>query len=158
VERPSCPLNVRALEPGDADAILSIQAESPEVAQWSKRAYERLVQEKMIGWTAEANGSISGFVAARQVAGDAEILNFAVRSDARRRGIGARLLNEVLAWAKNARAEKIYLEVRESNQAARAFYERHGFRETGRRPRYYDAPTEDALLLTLSLAPEASRG
>jgi len=151
-------LNVRALEPGDADAILGIQAESPQVAQWSKRAYERLVLEKMIGWTAEANGSISGFITARQVAGDAEILNFAVRSGARRRGVGTLLLNEVLAWAKGARSEKIYLEVRESNHAARAFYERHGFRETGRRPRYYDAPTEDALLLALSLDPETPRG
>jgi ribosomal-protein-alanine acetyltransferase len=158
VERLGGTLSVRVFEPGDADAILSIQAESPEVAQWSRRAYERLVQEKMTGWIAEANGSISGFVAARQVAGDAEILNFAVRSAARRGGIGALLLNEVLAWAKSTHAEKIYLEVRESNRAARAFYERHGFRETGRRPRYYDAPTEDALLLALWLSPEASRG
>jgi ribosomal-protein-alanine acetyltransferase len=158
VERSGCALKVRGLEPGDVDAILSIQAESPEVAQWSRGAYERFAQEKMIGWTAEADGSISGFVTARQVTGDAEILNFAVRSDARRSGVGTLLLNEVLAWAESARIEKIYLEVRESNRAARAFYERRGFHETGRRPRYYEAPTEDALLLALSLDSKASRG
>ena len=69
----------------------------------------------------------------------------------RRRGVGTLLLSELLAWAETARAEKIYLEVRASNQAARSFYQRHGFAETGRRPRYYPAPVEDALLLALSM-------
>ncbi len=146
---------MRPIGPDDADAILAIQAESPEVAQWSQGAYDRLAQEAMTGWAAELNGNISGFVTARCVGGDIEILNFAVGRHARRQGVGARLLSEVLAWAKGERAEKIYLEVRASNEAARKFYERHGFRETGRRPRYYSAPIEDALLLELSLSSEA---
>jgi [ribosomal protein S18]-alanine N-acetyltransferase len=150
--------NIRPIEPVDAEAILGIQAGSPEIAQWSGPTYERLAQEKMAGWAAESNGRISGFIIARQVAGDVEILNFAVRPDMRRQGIGLRLLNQLLAWAKNARAEKIYLEVRASNQTAQHFYERHGFRETGRRPRYYSAPVEDALLLALSLKLETQSG
>ncbi len=147
-------MNIRPIEPEDAEAILGVQAESPEIAQWSKGAYERLAQENMAGWAAESDGSIYGFITARPVAGDVEVLNFAVRPGMRRQGIGARLLNELLAWAKAARAEKIYLEVRASNQTARKFYERHGFLETGRRPRYYSAPIEDALLLTLALDAE----
>jgi ribosomal-protein-alanine acetyltransferase len=152
------PSSIRPIEPSDAEAILGVQAVSPEIAQWSKRAYEGLSQEKMAGWAAESGGSIYGFITARQVAGDVEILNFAVRPDARRQGIGARLFDQLLAWAKAARVAKIYLEVRASNEAARKFYERHGFREAGRRPRYYSAPVEDALLLTLSLDTETQRG
>ncbi len=73
--------------------------------------------------------------------------------------VGALLLNEVLAWARSTRAEKIYLEVRDSNQAARAFYERRGFRETGRRPRYYDGSHRRTLSCWHSrLDSKASRG
>jgi [ribosomal protein S18]-alanine N-acetyltransferase len=158
VERSGGKLNIRPIDPRDAEAILGIQAESPEIAQWSKNAYERLAEENMAGWTAEANGEIGGFITARRIADDIEILNFAVRKDTRRQGAGALLLNEVLAWAKNIHAEKIYLEVRASNLPARTFYESHGFRETGRRPRYYSAPVEDALLLALALSSEPPRG
>jgi ribosomal-protein-alanine N-acetyltransferase len=149
---------VHAVEPGNADAILGIQAESPEIAQWSKSAYERLAEQNMAGWAAELEGAVSGFITARQAGDDIEILNFAVRHDARRRGVGGLLLNEVLDWARTARAEKIYLEVRESNHAARRFYERHGFGETGRRPRYYNGPIEDALLLALALGSKTVGG
>jgi ribosomal-protein-alanine N-acetyltransferase len=144
-------LTVRPIGPGDADAILGIQSESPEVAQWNKGAYERLAREEMAGWAAESNGKVCGFIATRRVAADIEILNFAVGRDTRRQGVGTRLLHEVLAWAKSERGENIYLEVRASNEVARRFYARHGFRETGRRPRYYSAPVEDALLLEISL-------
>jgi ribosomal-protein-alanine N-acetyltransferase len=109
----------------------------------------------MPGWVAEMDGSIAGFIAARPVASDIEILNLAVRPAARRRGVGARLLGEAVAWAKGMHAENIYIEVRASNQSAQRFYERHGFHETGRRTRYYSTPVEDALLLALSLAPDA---
>jgi len=144
-------LNVRSIERGDAKALLGVQAESPEIAQWSRTAYERLAQEQMAGWVAEANGSISGFVIVRQLAGDIEILNLAVRRGARRQGVGALLFGKVVSQGKDAHVEKIYIEVRASNEVARKFYARHGFRETGRRPRYYSAPVEDALLLELTL-------
>ena len=82
---PAGTLNIRdPSSRGDAEAILGIQAESPEIAQWSKGAYERLAQENMAGWAAESNGSISGFITARQMAGDIEILNFAVRHECAR--------------------------------------------------------------------------
>jgi [ribosomal protein S18]-alanine N-acetyltransferase len=148
--RPIGPAVVRPTGPADAEALLGIQAESPEIAQWTKRAYERLAESETAGWAAEASGRLCGFILARQAGGDIEILNFAVGRDMRGRGVGALLLDEVLAWAKSTRAEKIYLEVRSSNRTARNFYERHGFAETGRRPRYYSAPVEDAILLALS--------
>ena len=77
------------------------------------------------------------------------ILNLAVHPDHRRGGIAQRLLAEGLAQAGTLGAELAWLEVRPSNTPARALYKSFGFREVGRRPRYYDDTQEDALLLTL---------
>jgi len=146
--------HIRPIEPLDAQAVLHIQAESPEIAQWSRCAYERLAEDGLTGWAVETAGTICGFMTARHAAGDVEILNLAVSLHARRQGAATLLLNHLLAWAEDMHAEKLYLEVRASNQGARAFYERNGLRETGRRPRYYSAPVEDALVLALSLKAE----
>jgi ribosomal-protein-alanine N-acetyltransferase len=102
----------------------------------------------MAGWVAEDESEVAGFLVARRVAADLEILNFAVRPDVRRSGIGAALLRAALGWGKSFHAEKAILEVRASNLAALRFYERFSFQVAGRRPRYYIAPIEDALLLT----------
>jgi ribosomal-protein-alanine N-acetyltransferase len=77
------------------------------------------------------------------------ILNLAVHPEHRRRGHARRLLAEGLGQARTLGAELAWLEVRMSNLAAQALYKSFGFREVGRRPRYYDDTQEDALLLTL---------
>jgi [ribosomal protein S18]-alanine N-acetyltransferase len=137
---------------GDLAAVLTIQSACPEIAQWTNRDYARVVQGDMVGWIAEEDGHVSGFIVARRVADDLEILNFAVEASRRHRSIGVALLHEVLAWGTTFHAEKTFLEVRISNLAAIRFYEHNGFEVTGRRPRYYTAPIEDALVLTASLA------
>jgi len=133
------------------EAILSIQAVSPDIAQWTMWDYERVARGEMAGWVAEEAGQVLGFLIARQVVGDIEILNLAVGPNARRRGVGAALLAEVIDWGRSFRAGRALLEVRSSNLAALQFYERHNFQATGRRPRYYAAPVDDALVLTLKL-------
>ncbi len=143
---------VRPIESRDIGTILAIQQASPEVAQWTARDYARVVESEMAGWVAEENGGVAGFLAARRAASDLEILNFAVLANARHRGLGKSLLREAVAWGKTFQAEKVFLEVRAANAAALRFYERHGFRLAGRRPRYYTAPAEDALLLTADIA------
>ncbi len=145
-------MTVRPIESRDIDAILAIQQASPEVAQWTGHDYARVVAGDMAGWVAEENAVVAGFLAARRAATDLEILNFAVREDARRSGAGTSLLRAAVAWGKTFQAEKAFLEVRASNATALRFYERQGFQVTGRRPRYYTAPIEDALLLTADIA------
>lgn len=142
---------VRALAPADVEAILTIQSACPEIAQWTMWDYDRVARGEMAGWIAEQGSGVSGFLVARRVATDLEILNFAVRPDDRRRGVGAALLRAALEWGKSFNAEKAMLEVRVSNLAALRFYERFNFQVAGRRPRYYAAPAEDALLLTATL-------
>jgi ribosomal-protein-alanine N-acetyltransferase len=139
---------VRLLAPADVEAVVAIQGNCEEIAQWTMWDYDRVARGEMAGWVADDEGTLAGFLVARRVAADVEILNFAVRTESRRRGIGAALLRAVMDWGKSFPAEKAMLEVRASNLAALRFYERFGFRLAGRRPRYYSAPVEDALLLT----------
>ena len=138
----------RAFEARDVEPVFAIQSSCPEIAQWSLWDYERVARGEMPGWAAEEATGVVGFIVARRVVDDIEILNFAVRPGLRRNGIGAALLGEVISWGKSLQAERVYLEVRAANLAALRFYEKHNFQITGRRPHYYAAPTDDALLLT----------
>jgi [ribosomal protein S18]-alanine N-acetyltransferase len=140
------------MEDRDVEAILSIQAACPEIAQWTAWDYDRVVRGEMAGWVGEEESSVVGFLVARRVVNEIEVLNFAVSLEARGRGIGAMLLRETLTWGTEFGAVQAILEVRASNSAALRFYERHKFRIVGRRARYYNEPTEDALLLSAKLA------
>jgi len=96
-----------------------------------------------------------GFVVARRAADEVEILLVAVTPAARRRGAGTALVAAALADAARAGAVAAHLEVRASNAAAIALYQRLGFVAVGRRPRYYDA-TEDAVLMSRALGGETA--
>ena len=130
----------------DVAAVAKLDAESHGIAHWQRSDYERAVAmgSGIKCWVADAYGSIVGFLAARTTFGETEILNVAVSEVRRRRGIGMKLLSERLHAAGT---NVVFLEVRESNSAARAFYEKMGFRQAGRRPNYYSDPAEPALVL-----------
>ncbi len=99
-----------------------------------------------------------GFAAAswlRQEAA-AEVEGLVVEREHRRQGIGAALIDACMAWAANAGASAIRLEVRASNAAATALYRRLGFSTTGVRRAYYSAPVEDALLLEAPLVSQST--
>ena len=144
---------IRLLEARDVEAILAIQSASPEIAQWSERDYARVARGEMAGWIAQEGESsaITGFLIARQIAGDLEILNLAVRPDARRQGTGTELLRRSFAWGQSFGAASALLEVRAANLTALRFYEHHGFEVIGRRKHYYVSPVEDALVLRVRL-------
>jgi ribosomal-protein-alanine N-acetyltransferase len=138
---------IRRIEERDIDPILAIQTACPEIAQWTAWDYDRVARGEMAGWIAEEDSKVIGFIVARGVINEIEILNFAVYPAARGRGTGAALLKETIVWGKTFSAVQVILEVRASNAAALRFYEKHNFRVAGKRARYYDSPTEDALLL-----------
>ncbi len=135
------PIRVRPAGPADIARIAEIQAASPEAAAWKPESY--LDYECLV---TDQDGRTAGFIAARQVAeGEYEILNLAVALEFRRRGVASRLLGAVL---RNYRGT-YFLEVRASNTAARNLYRRCGFREAGIRPRYYESPSEDGIVMRL---------
>jgi ribosomal-protein-alanine N-acetyltransferase len=96
---------------------------------------------------------VVGYVVALVVGPESEIADLAVAPDARRQGIGRALLAGVLAELRAAAVRTVYLEVRESNRAARTLYEAYGFASVGRRRGYYRSPVEDALVLRREIGP-----
>lgn len=144
-------MTIRLIELADIEAILLLQAVSPEIAQWTPEDYGRVARGEMTGWVVEGADGIEGFLVGRQVLEDLEILNFAVRPDRRRKGIGKKLLAKALEWGRSFEAENALLEVRASNLAALNFYEQQGFVAIGRRKGYYRAPVDDALVLSRRL-------
>ena len=156
-------ITIRRLERGDVDMLLAVQSSCPELAQWSKRDYEEMLESGVCGWvawrTADTVSSaglssvpIAGFLTAQAAADEIEILNLGVMPEERRRGIGKGLLEAAFAWGAENRARRVFLEVRASNRAAIQFYEAFGFRVAGRRAKYYSAPAEDALQLVAAIA------
>jgi [ribosomal protein S18]-alanine N-acetyltransferase len=92
-----------------------------------------------------------GFVVARNIPPEVEILNIAVVPVARRHGVGSDLFDRSIEWARSVGATQAMLEVRAGNDAALRLYHRRNFQVVGRRPRYYSNPVDDALLLTASI-------
>lgn len=96
---------------------------------------------------------LTGYAIAWHVMDEGELANLAVAPEARRRGIASELLAAVLDDATRRGTTRVFLEVRESNTAARALYSARGFDEVGRRKGYYRLPVEDALILRRTLTP-----
>jgi ribosomal-protein-alanine N-acetyltransferase len=142
---------VRKFEPRDAHPVDMILRQCPEAAAWSLKSIEQLQQRGEIAWVIEIERGIAGFLVARVVLNEAEILNLAVDPSRRRMGLAAALLDAVSMEFQRQRVVTIFLEVRKSNQPAISFYEKHGFALNGRRPAYYQNPTEDAVLMTRGL-------
>ena len=106
---------------------------------WDRATFDHLLMENLTcGWMATSfEGDPIGFVLARVLGPEAEILTFAVIPSFQRRGVGRCLLNELLVFLKSVNCEKIFLEVAEDNEAAIALYTSAGFIGVGIRPNYY---------------------
>jgi ribosomal-protein-alanine N-acetyltransferase len=141
------PFKIRPSHPGDAQALSEICRQSPEAAQWPKESYEQAPYSGHIVLVGEINGQIRGFLVARIIGDEAEILNTAVDPAHRREGLGSGLLKAAISEAQAQLAKNIYLEVRESNRAAIAFYTKHGFAKSAERRGYYSSPTANAVVM-----------
>ena len=97
----------------------------------------------------ESEGALLGYISMMCVLDEGDIANIAVAPEARRRGLGRALLEEMLQRARARALSLVTLEVRAHNDAAIALYREAGFRPVGLRKAYYEKPREDALLMTL---------
>ncbi|WP_332657930.1 GNAT family N-acetyltransferase [Brevundimonas sp.] len=132
-----------------ADRLAALHAEAFD-APWDAAAFGSLLGQAGVHLAETPDG----FILMRTAADEAEILTLAVRPGARRRGLGAELVARGAAEAAARGATRLFLEVADDNDAARALYAGAGFEEAGRRPRYYaraDGSRRDALLLALNL-------
>jgi len=142
---------IRQMASDEAYAVEAIWAASPGASQWSAHDVLHLSRSGTRIWVAQERGQIVGAAALRSAGDEAEIINLGVYPTSRRRGFGRELLNAAISDARHAGAVRVFLEVRESNHGAQAFYRRLGFDEIGRRRAYYRDPAEDALVLSLSV-------
>jgi [ribosomal protein S18]-alanine N-acetyltransferase len=163
-------LRVRAMTAQDIDEVVKLAARFVEAPHWTPRDYEQMPPPAprtsprtalpaaspttLTRWSVVAlsDNNLAGFaVASCLLLEPAEIEGLVVDERYRRQGIGSALIRSCKEWAANAGALNIRLEVRASNAAALALYQRHGFSAVGHRRAYYSAPIEDAVLLQAPL-------
>jgi ribosomal-protein-alanine N-acetyltransferase len=149
---------------GEHDLLEVVEIEeSTGLSQWGWDAYRaELAKTEAVMLAARrelpdplTGRRLVGFAAARMSADELHINNIGVRTDSRRRGVGGALLGACLELGALCGARLAVLEVRASNAAARALYERLGFAVVGERRKYYKGPVEDALVMTRPLVPKA---
>jgi ribosomal-protein-alanine N-acetyltransferase len=148
-------LKIELMQLEDLEDVSQIEIEGG-LSVWGKQNYSEEIKRGdsilYVARTRDLKNKISivvGFVVARLITPTVEILNIATAQNQRKKGIGRRLLQQVIFESENRNYQACWLEVRESNDAARKFYSKMGFSEVGRRRSYYTNPSEDAILLSL---------
>ncbi|HUY15812.1 MAG TPA: ribosomal protein S18-alanine N-acetyltransferase [Terriglobia bacterium] len=146
---------IRSLNKLDLPQVMAIQRQNPSASQWKETDYASLIGPPgNLGLVAAEEGqpgTISGFAVLRQVADEAELLNLAVASSCKRRGVGRALIRESIQRLAQSHARRIFLEVRASNHSALTLYTSMGFQRQSLRKEYYQDPCEDGLVLSLAL-------
>ena len=140
---------IRPATPADIPAMMRLTDHSATAAHWSRDQYDQIFTQDVpqpLAMIVQDSEGLQGFLIAKGILDEWEIENIAIAGPARRRGLGTRLLGKFLDCARAKGARAVFLEVRESNHAARALYEKWSFDESGRRPGYYSGPVEDAIL------------
>ena len=149
---------------------MDLERACPTAAHWTEQQYRQAVgggsggPERLVLVAEASRPAVSaaersrdsgygvlGFMVARRLTPEWELENILVAPAARQKGLGMQLLGALLTAARETNSDAVFLEVRESNTAARKLYERAGFEQTGRRKSYYTSPLEDAILYRRSM-------
>ena len=144
-------VDIRPMTDTDLESVLAIERASfPHPWRYEHFLHELSSPHSFPLVAVTAEGAVGGYVCLMSLFEEAQILNIAVARHLRGRGIARVLLEHAVAVAREKQAGIMTLEVRASNGAAIALYERFGFCRTGIRPKYYEG-VEDALLMEKSL-------
>ena len=144
-------ITVRRASEKDIRGIHAIETECSSMP-WSMGQFtEELWQDYAFLLAAEEDGQLIGFADLHVVSDDAHINELGVRGDRRRRGAASALMEEIIRISRERGAEQISLEVRQSNAAAIALYEKHGFCVAGIRKGLYRDPREDGYTMVKRL-------
>ena len=115
---------------------------------WSEKSVASELTNPLSCWlVAVEDDRLAGYVGSQTVMEETDMMNVAVHPDFRRRGIAEDLVVALIEELKKRQSHCLTLEVRASNEPAKNLYEKLGFNQIGRRPKYYRNPREDALIL-----------
>lgn len=115
---------------------------------WSERSVASELTNPLSCWlVAEVDGRVAGYIGSQTVMDESDMMNVAVHPDYRRKGIAEALVNALVEALKQRESRCLTLEVRASNEPAKALYDKLGFVQVGLRKNYYRNPREDALIL-----------
>ncbi|HXR17655.1 MAG TPA: ribosomal protein S18-alanine N-acetyltransferase [Terriglobales bacterium] len=148
-------MRIRRAILADVPAILTLEKRAATAAHWSVQQYETAIlgeaPARVVLIVEDQGTGLQGFIVGKFLQQEWEIENMIVAEHVQRRGLGSRLLREFLDLARGQGAQAVFLEVRESNAAARRLYEKCAFVESGRRKVYYREPDEDAIVYRATL-------
>ena len=139
---------IRQATTEDIPAVAALEAVCFPEDPWPERFFALGMSGLAV---AEEEGAVLGYAVLSSVLDEGSLDNIAVAPERRRQGVADGLLAEIEAMGRARELSFITLEVRASNRAAIALYEKHGFARVGRRTNYYEKPREDAILMTLVL-------
>ncbi|HLT66702.1 MAG TPA: ribosomal protein S18-alanine N-acetyltransferase [Microbacterium sp.] len=145
---------IRTATAADLRGIMAIENASFPTDAWPESAMAAELESPYGRYiVAEDDGRLTGYAGLRHLPGgsDSDVQTIAVAADARGRGLGRELLQELLDTARTRNAREVFLEVRADNPAARGLYESEGFVEIGRRARYYQPDDVDAVIMKCDL-------
>ena len=136
-----------AATPDDLDRLMTIEKQC-QYHPWSLAVMSRYLNRPGVIWKAMLDQQLVGFAVVTRVVGEAELLDIAIDPAFQGKGLGQQLLQSMLDMVSAEGCERMFLEVRESNAAAIAVYEKLGFGQVGVRPGYYPSShgREDALM------------
>lgn len=140
------------MQDGDLAEVMAIE-NALYTHPWTRGNFSDSLGAAYQCWTWRLGNELLGYFILLVAAGEGHLLNLSVAAPRQRTGHGSALLEEAMRLARGHGAQHLFLEVRPSNQAAKALYGRFGFREVAVRRGYYPAHggREDALVLTLAL-------
>lgn len=144
---------VRAAALADLDDVVALEARTFSDDAWSPRSIEAefaLIGETRSVFVAHDRGTLVGYAVLMYVGDTADLPRIAVSSEHRRRGIGGKLVDAVIARAAGLGCSELLLEVDGDNEAATALYQGRGFEPINTRPRYYPNGS-DAVVMRLPL-------
>lgn len=142
---------VRELKVEDSAAVAEMEQQIFSDPWSEKSVMETVQQKRSVCFAAEKAGHILGYLLVYHAADEAEIARIAVQKEARRQGAAGKLMQALEHYCEEHKMEKLLLDVRESNEAARSFYTKNGFVEDGIRQGFYTNPSEDAVLMSRQL-------
>ncbi len=147
-------MKIREMTIKDCERVSEIEKETFSMP-WSRDNFEgSILQENyclLVAVSDDDDTDILGYCCFYYVIDEAEIPNVCVRKDKRGQGIAYRMLMELIKRARDLEVRDMYLEVRVSNEPARALYRKLGFRDVGTRRGFYELPKEDAVIMRLNI-------